>query len=135
MVEAYLATLDQRDQEIYKRGQKLNEDILALEKAGVKDRTAVLEAYNKDVAAINAKFDEEQKKKDEEKKQKEREAAKLAFEEAQLANENRTQALEQKYNKEIALVNEKEKLLLSAEGLSEEQKNKIREDAATTRLL
>jgi len=134
ITEAYLATLEDRDKEIYKRGQKLNEDILALEKAGFTDRTAVLEAYNKDVAAINAKFDEDEAKKAEEKKQKERDAQKAAFEEATLANENRTAALEQRYNREIALINEKEKMMLSAEGLTEEQRKQIRETAANERL-
>lgn len=134
LTEAYLSGLEARDQEIYKRGQKLNEDLLALEKAGITDKTSVLEAYNKDVLAINAKFDEEEKKKAEEKKQKELETAKLLFEQAQLANENRTAQLEQRYNKEIALINEKEKMMLSVEGLSEEQRAQIRESAAAARL-
>ena len=134
LTEAYLSTLEDRDKEIYKRGEKLNADLLALEKAGFTDKTSVLEAYNRDVDAINTKFDEEQKKKAEEKKQKELETAKLVFEEAQLANENRTAALEQRYNKEIALINEKEKMMLSVEGLSEEQRKAIRETAAKDRL-
>ena len=156
VTEAYLAGLEDRDKEIYKRGEKLNTDLAALEKArqakiteaikaGNKDtskieeefnanRLLVLEGYNKDVDAINTKFDEDQKKKDEEKKQKERDAQKAAFEEAQLANENRTAQLEQRYNKEIALINEKEKMMLSVEGLSEEQKKTIRETAASDRL-
>ena len=156
VTEAYLAGLEDRDKEIYKRGEKLNTDLAALEKAreaklvearkaGIKDTTKieeefnanrllVLEGYNKDVAAINTKFDEDQKKKDEEKKQKERDAQKAAFEEAQLANENRTAQLEQRYNKEIALINEKEKMMLSVEGLSEEQRKQIRETAANERL-
>ena len=134
LTEAYLSGLEDRDKEIYKRGEKLNADILALEKAGITDRTAVLEAYNRDVDAINTKFDEDQKKKDEEKKQKALETAKLLFEEAQRSNENRTAALEQRYNKEIALINEKEKMMLSVEGLSEEQKKTIRETAANERL-
>ena len=132
--EAYLATLDARDKEVFKRGQKLNEDILALEKAGIKDLTAVKEAYRLDVLAINTKYDEDEKKKAEEKKTKEREAAKLAFEEAVLANENATQLIENRYNQEIAIVNDREKLLLSAVGLSEEQKKAIQEKAATDRL-
>jgi hypothetical protein len=132
--EAYLATLDARDKEVFKRGQKLNEDILALEKAGIKDLTAVKEAYRLDVLAINTKYDEDEKKKAEEKKTKEREAAKLAFEEAVLANENATQLIENRYNQEIAIVNDREKLLLSAVGLSEEQKKAIQEQAATDRL-
>jgi hypothetical protein len=134
LTEAYLSGLEDRDKEIYKRGEKLNADILALEKAGITDRTAVLEAYNRDVDAINTKFDEDQKKKDEEKKQKALETAKLLFEEAQRSNENRTAALEQRYNKEIALINEKEKMMLSVEGLSEEQRKQIRETAANERL-
>jgi hypothetical protein len=156
VTEAYLAGLEDRDKEIYKRGEKLNTDLAALEKgrqaklteaikAGNNDtskieeefnanRLLVLEGYNKDVDAINTKFDEDQKKKDEEKKQKERDAQKAAFEEAQLANENRTAQLEQRYNKEIALINEKEKMMLSVEGLSEEQKKTIRETAASDRL-
>lgn len=132
--EAYLATLDARDKEVFKRGQKLNEDIKALEKAGIKDLTAVKEAYRLDVLAINTKYDEEEKKKAEEKKTKEKEAAKLAFEEAVLNNENQTQLVENRYNKEIAIVNDREKLLLSAVGLSEEQKKAIQEQAATDRL-
>jgi hypothetical protein len=132
--EAYLATLDARDKEVFKRGQKLNEDIAALEKAGIKDLTAVKEAYRLEVLAINTKYDEEEKKKAEEKKTKEKEAAKLAFEEAVMNNENQTQIVENRYNKEIAIVNDREKLLLSAVGLSEEQKKAIQEQAATDRL-
>jgi cytochrome c556 len=155
-VEAYLSTLEARDKEIFKRGEKLNTDLETLEKArqakiaearknGNLDlakidsdfnasRLAVQSAYNLDVAAINTKFDEEEKKKQEEKKQKELETAKLLYDEAVLANENRSQLVEQRYNREIALVNEKEKMLLSAEGLSEEQKKTIRDTAANERL-
>ena len=134
LTEAYLSTLEDRDKEIFKRGEKLNADLLALEKAGITDKTAVLEAYNRDVDTINTKFDEEQKKKAEEKKQKELEIAKLLFDEAQLANENRTAQLEQRYNREIALINEKEKMMLSVEGLTEEQRKQIRETATNERL-
>jgi len=139
--EAYLATLDARDKEVFKRGQKLNEDILVLEKAGIKDLTAVKEAYRLDVLAINTKYDDEEKKKAEEKKTKEREAAKLAFEEAVLNNENQTQIVENRYNSEIALINEAEKskiaaiqyansLLLEDETLNEEQRKAIIQQGA-----
>jgi hypothetical protein len=156
LTEAYLAGLEDRDKEIYKRGEKLNSDLAILEKgkqakltealkAGNKDTTKIeeefnanrlliLEGYNTDVAAINTKFDEEQKKKAEEKKQKELEIAKLLFDEAQLVNENRTAQLEQRYNREIALINEKEKMMLSVEGLTEEQRKQIRETATNERL-
>jgi hypothetical protein len=134
--EAYLATLDARDKEVFKRGQKLNEDILVLEKAGIKDLTAVKEAYRLDVLAINTKYDEDEAKKAEEKKTKEREAAKLAYEEAVMNNENQTQIVENRYNSEIALINEAEKskidaikyantLLLEDETLNEEQRKAI----------
>jgi cytochrome c556 len=154
--EAYLSTLAARDKEIFKRGEKLNSDLEVLEKGrqakiaearknGNLDlakidedfnssRLAVQNAYNLDVTAINTKFDEEEKKKEEEKKQKALETAKLLYDEAVLANENRSQLIEQRYNREIALVNEKEKMMLSAEGLSEEQKKTIRETAANERL-
>lgn len=134
LTEAYLSTLEDRNKEIFKRGEKLNADLLALEKAGITDKTAVLDAYNRDVDTINTKFDEEQKKKAEEKKQKELEIAKLLFDEAQLVNENRTAQLEQRYNREIALINEKEKMMLSVEGLTEEQRKQIRETATNERL-
>ena len=155
-VEAYLATLEARDKEIFKRGEKLNTDLEALEKARQAkiaeakkngnlnlakidedfnaSRLAVQNAYNLDVTAINTKFDDEEKKKEEEKKQKALETAKLLYDEAVLANENRSQLIEQRYNRELALVNEKEKMMLSAEGLSEEQKKTIRETAANERL-
>ena len=155
-VEAYLSTLEARDKEIFKRGEKLNTDLETLEKARqakiaearkngnlnlakIDDefnasRLAVQNAYNLDVTEINTKYDEEQKKKDEEKKQKALETAKLLYDEAVLANDNRSQLVEQRYNREIALVNEKEKMLLSAEGLSEEQRKVIRDTAANERL-
>jgi hypothetical protein len=155
-VEAYLSTLEARDKEIFKRGEKLNTDLETLEKArqakiaearkaGNTDLTkideefnasllAVQNAYNVDVQAINTKFDEEEKKKQEEKKQKELETAKLLYDEAVLANENRSQLIEQQFNRELALINEKEKMMLSAEGLTAEQRNQIIETAANERL-
>jgi len=162
-VEAYLATLDARDKEIYNRGLKLNADLEALEKAkqaklaqaakdGNKNTKAIEEQYAADLVAvkegarididkINTKYDEEEAKKAEEKKTKEREAAKLAFEEAVLNNENQTQIVENRYNSEIALINESEKskiaaiqyansLLLEDETLNEEQRKAIIQQGA-----
>ncbi len=54
--EAYLSTLSKRDQEIYKRGQKLNEDLETLEKARI---AAVKEAQLKgftDFSAIDDQY-------------------------------------------------------------------------------
>jgi len=134
--EAYLATLDARDKEVFKRGEKLNADLLVLEKAGITDLTAVKEAYRLDILAINTMYDEDEAKKAEEKKTKEREAAKLAYEEAVMNNQNQTQLVENRYNSEIALINEAEKskidaikyansLLLDDETLNEEQRKAI----------
>jgi len=74
-IENYLSTLEARDKELYVRGQKLQEDLITLEKAGFKDKTAALEAFRIEEAAINKKYDDEaQKKLDEEKKKREDEA-------------------------------------------------------------
>jgi len=157
-VEAYLATLDARDKDIYNRGLKLNADIEALEKAkqakleqaakdGIKNTKAIEEQFASDLVAIkegarididniNTKYDDEEAKKLEEKKTKEKEAAKLAYEEAVMNNENQTQIVENRYNSEIALINEAEKskidaikyansLLLQDETLNEEQRKAI----------
>lgn len=48
--------------------------------------------------------------------------------------ENEVQLDEQKYNRLIAIVNDKERVLLSVEGTSEEQKKQIRAEAAAERL-
>ena len=160
-VEAYLSTLNARDKEIYNRGLKLNSDIEVLEKAkqaklqqaakdGIKNTKAIEEQYVSDLLAIkegarididkiNTKYDEEEAKKLEEKKTKDREAAKLAFEEAVLVNENKSQLIENAYNKEIALINESEKMkidaikyvnaeLLADASLTEEQRKTIISD-------
>ena len=154
-VEAYLATLDARDKDIYARGQKLTSDLETLEKArvaaitdaqkkGVTNFTAIneqfnasrlsaQEAYKKDESSINKKYDDEEAKKAEEKKTKDRENAKAAFDEALLANENSIKQITEKYNRQLAIVNDKEKLLLCAEGLCTMDKMKIIEDAANQR--
>ena len=137
LTEAYLSGLEARDQEIYKRGQKLNEDIAALEKAGITDRTAVLEAYNKDVAEINKKFDEEAAKKQEEKQQKEYDTFKKGLDDKIVANENSYKQLLQNeadnLDKKLQLINEREQLLLSDTALTEAQRTQIVIDAEQAR--
>lgn len=154
-VENYLATLDARDQEIYKRGQKLNDDIAALEKAkvakvqnGLMDakkaeeefqaaRLAATEAYNKDVAAVNAKYDEEAVKKQEEKTQKEYDTFKKGLDEKLLANDNSYKQLLQNesdnLDAKLAIINEREQLLLSDTALTEAQRTQIVIDAEQAR--
>ena len=57
--DAYVASLSARDQEIYKAGLAQNERLLALDKAGITDKTAVLEQGRAEIAAINKKYDDE----------------------------------------------------------------------------
>ena len=144
LTEAYIATLTQRDQEIFKAGQAHNERMLALEKAGIKDKTAVLEQYKIEVAAINKKYDDEEAKKVEEKKKEEEEKKK---EEDDKAKEKRQKDLEdrvlgietelefdaQTFDRKRELVSEKENELLQQEGLTENQRTAIRKQAAAER--
>ena len=154
-VEAYLSTLEARDQEIFKRGQKLNEDLEKIEKgrdaklvaarkkgaAAVKKveeefntvKLQLQEGYNKDIDAINTKFDEEQKKKEEERKQKAIEEYKKTVDDKLLAFENGTKLLANAYDNEIGVINEKEQKALSQIGLTEEQRRQIRENASNER--
>ena len=154
--ESYLSSLSKRDQEIYKRGQKLNQDLETLEKgriAAVKEaqlkgftdfsaiddqyktaRVNAQQAYKNDEATINKNFDDEELKKAEEKTLREKEISQKAFEEFKFSQENRLQELNNRYNREIALVNAKEQLLLCAEGLCTEDKNKIIEESNEQRV-
>jgi hypothetical protein len=154
-VEAYLSTLDARDQEIYKRGVKLNEDLDKLEKGkeaklvaarkkGAKEVAKVEEqfnqarlqlqaAYTKDADAINAKFDEEAKKKEEERKAKAIEEYKKTVDGKLLAFENGTKKLANAYNNEIAVINQKEQEALAQLGLTEDERKSIRDNAAAER--
>jgi hypothetical protein len=94
LVDAYISTLAQRDQELYKAAQTHNERMLALEKAGFKDKSAVLEQYRIETDAINKKFDDEAAKKIEDDKKKAEDEAKQKAEddkkkaEEKLAAEN-----------------------------------------------
>jgi hypothetical protein len=81
-IDNYIATLAARDAEIYKAGQKLQEDLLALEKAGFTDRSGALEAHRIVTDGINKKYDDEAAKKAEEEKKKKDDEAKAAEEEA-----------------------------------------------------
>jgi hypothetical protein len=57
--DAYVASLSARDQEIYKAGVAQNERLLALDKAGITDKSAVLEQGRAEISAINKKYDDE----------------------------------------------------------------------------
>jgi len=74
--DAYVATLSQRDQEIYAAGVKQNERLAKLQAAGLKDTTSVLEQGRIEKDAINKKYDDEEAAKKKEKDDKDLEAFK-----------------------------------------------------------
>ena len=144
LTEAYIATLTQRDQEIYKAGQAQNERLLALEKAGIKDKTAVLEQGRLEIAAINKKYDDEEAKKVEEKKKeedakkkeaddKEKERVNKQREDKLLGVETELQFDAQTFDQKRALITEKEQVLLSDASLTENQRTAIQKAAAAER--
>lgn len=89
LTDAYIVTLAQRDQELFKAGQAHNERMLALEKAGIKDKTSVLEQYRIETDAINKKFDDEALKKKEEADKKADDDRKKADEDAKKLAEDK----------------------------------------------
>lgn len=144
LTEAYISTLAARDQEIFKLGQQHNERMLALEKAGIADKTAVAEQYRIELAAINKKYDDEEAKKVEEKKKEEadkkKEADDKAKEDRQNALEDRILGVEtelqfdaQTFDRKRELITQKEGELLQQEGLTENQRVAIRKAAAAER--
>ena len=144
LTEAYIATLEQRDQEIFKAGQAQNERLLALEKAGIKDKSSVLEQGRLEIAAINKKYDDEEAKKIEEKKKKDDEDAKKKAEEDKakvdqkrqddlLGLDTQLQFENLSFERRKALIDEKERVLLSDKDLTENQRTAIQRAAAAER--
>jgi len=144
LTEAYIATLEQRDQEIYKAGQAQNERLLALEKAGIKDKSSVLEQGRLEIAAINKKYDDEEAKKIEEKKKKDDEDAKKKAEEDKakvdkkreddiLGLDTQLQFENLSFQRRKELIDEKERVLLSDKELTENQRTAIQKAASAER--
>ena len=144
LVEAYVATLNERDQEIYNAGLKQNERLLALEKAGIKDKTSVLEQGRLEIAAINKKYDDEEAKKVEEDNKKKAEDAKKKVEDDKIAKqkalEDRVLGVDtelqfdaQTFDRKRELVTQKEAELLQQEGLTQNQRTLITKQAAQER--
>ena len=144
LTEAYLATLTQRDQEIYKAGQAQNERLLALEKAGIKDKTSVLEQGRLEIAAINKKYDDEEAKKVEEAKKKKEEDDKKAVEDAKAAEDKKREdnilGIETQlefdflsFEQRKALISQKEAELLTNKELTENERTAISRAAARER--
>lgn len=142
--EAYLATLAARDQEIFKAGVAQNERLLALEKAGIKDKTAVLEQGRLEELAINKKYDDEEAKKIEEAKKKKEEDDKKAAEEIKAAEDKKREdnllGLETQlefdfltFQQRKDLISQKEAELLTDKTLTENQRTAIAKAAAAER--
>ena len=144
LTEAYVSTLEQRDQDIYNAGLKQNERLVALEKAGIKDKSSVIEQGRLEVAAINKKYDDEELKKKEEaakeKAEKDKEAADKEKEKVDKKREDDLLGVDTQlefdamtYDQRRALINEKEQILLSEKDLTENQKTAIAKGAADAR--
>ena len=137
LTEAELALLDERAAELKKRETKLNDDKKKLKAAGITDFTALEKAYNADVKKINDKFDEQAKKAAEEKNKKLKEEAQKGIDErvALLDKEAETLVTKDKdnFDRRIAVINEKEKELLSNAYLTEAERTKIKTDAEKAR--
>jgi len=142
--EAYIATLTARDQEVFKAGQAQNERLAALEKAGIKDKSAVLEQGRLEEAAINKKYDDEEAKKIEEKKKEKEEKDKADADKAKekvdkkreddlLGVDTQLEFEAMTYDQRRALINEKEQILLSEKDLTENQKTAIAKGASDAR--
>ena len=129
---ALLAVMEAKDKEVATINKKYDEEVALAKKYG-KSTVELEAARRKELADIKAKYDKEaeDKRKEEAKKLKEEEDKRR--EERVLAIENEIQLDEQKYTKQLALVNDKERMLLSVEGLNEEQRTQIRKQAADER--
>jgi len=74
-IEAFKATLSEKERQEYEAGQKLAEQRKVLAEAGRTDMTAIEEQYRLKLKEIQTKYDEEEAKKAEDKKKKEEEQA------------------------------------------------------------
>ena len=120
--EAYLALLDARNQELYTREEKYQEDLEKLKAAGITDFTNLDEAYRRDVAEINKKYDDEALAKQKEQQDKLKEQRQAFIDDQLFQLDNEYIQLDQKYGQRIAMVNEKERLgLISSEEASQER--------------
>jgi len=121
--EAYLALLDARNQELFTREEKYQEDLKKLKEAGITDFTNLEEVYRNDVADINKKYDDEAVAKQKEQNQKILDARQALRDEELFAIDNQFMQLDQKYGMGIAMINDRERLgLISSQEASDERK-------------
>ena len=112
--EAYLSLLDDRSAELFTREQKYQEDLKKLKAAGITDFTQLEEVYRKDVQAINDKYDAEAIAKQEEQIARQMEVLDGMTEYRSIEIELQFQRNEEKFNREIAAINDQEKALIEA---------------------
>ena len=149
-VESYLQTIADRDKDVYKRGQELNEDLVTLEKGrdaelaearrkGIKDTKAIedryqadvkmaKEAYRIDVQKIDEKYDKDELDKKEEQQKKITEfdsrVAEIRISSIKDELERSKAERRKKYDDELAAL-EADKEFVKR---SEEEKNEIRKN-------
>ena len=130
---ALLLVMEAQDREVAIVEKKYEEEIALAKKYG-KSTVELEAAREKELLDIRTKFDREREEKRKEEEAKIKEAEDRRREERILAIENEIRLDEDKFTKLIAIANDKERLLLSVEGLSEEQRTEIRKQAADERL-
>jgi len=134
LTEARLSQMENRDRELLLAEEEFIQKRKTLEEAGYTDFTLLEEEYNQKVLEINKNFDDELQREREERLNQRRELFQQNLEAQQAQLELGFQVSESEFNRRLALVNEKESLLLSVEELTEEQRTQIQEDAANERL-
>ena len=130
---ALLAVMESQAKEVATVTKKYEDEIALAKKYG-KSTVELEAAREKELKDIRAKFAKEAEEKRKEQAEKIKEEEDKKREERILSIENEIQLDEQKYTKLIAIVNDRERVLLSVEGLSEEKKKEIRKAAADERL-
>jgi len=135
--EIALQKLGEREAALYKAKQKYDEDKKVLQAAGIKDFKDLDEGYRIEVQKINDKFDESDKKKAEADLKEKKDTLQKSIDEQVALVDQQSKTLEVKskdsYDKRLALVDEKEKLLLSNTYLNEKERLKIQTDAFAER--
>ena len=142
LVEAYIATLSQRDQEIYNAGLKQNERMRTLRMDD--DHSSVIEQYRMEVADINKKYDDEaakkvedykKKKSDDDKKIEDDKKAKVEKdrEDDLLGLQNKLDFENNTFQQKKDLITAQEQVLLSNQELTENQRTQIQQQAAQQR--
>jgi len=151
-IEAFKATLSEREKEEYEAGIKLAEQRKALADAGRTDMTAIEEQYRIKLAEIKKKYDDEEAKKNEEKAKKDKEdlqkkqedergilltGLQAQFEDLDRKNQQADLDFEQdlqRFAQQREILAEQEAIELQNTELTEFQKTEIRKKYADARM-